>query len=113
MVATSSQYNFGQEFPETIDLITLTKYAWDFQNNALWDTLKHSLLRQYPNQEMRAFIKLTWQIVNIIYEGLIVDPNSANLIITGYVRSVPTHIYFLLQYKVIKKMYRHRLRMLC
>ena len=31
------------------------------------------------------------------------DPNSANLIITGYVRSVPTCIYFLLQYKVIKK----------
>ena len=39
MVATSSQYNFGQEFLETIDLIPLTKYAWDFKNNALWDTL--------------------------------------------------------------------------
>ena len=34
---------------KAIDMLSLTECVWDFQNNALWDTHQHALLKLYSN----------------------------------------------------------------
>ena len=100
MVATSSQYNFGQEFPETIDLIPLTKYAWDFQNNALWDTFPIT-----SNSKPRGARFYKINTVDSKHHLWRTDCGPEFCKLNNYrICEVCAYTYlFLLQYKVIKK----------